>query len=1186
VITPYTIADTTFDGNAHTATGTASGVNGIDLSSDLNLSGTTHTSAGAYPSDAWSFHDASGNYQDASGTVGDSIARVQLIFLPTSWMSQLPDSLPLTDISTPGTTKSASGPSMADSFFGNGEEFTQAEGLASTAVAATTAALGKSALASLATSVIESLAPITIGSSKAAIIMANATAVDYQAAGDANFLAGGDDAAAGGADGAAGIADEAAFGDNVAADAQGGADPVAEGAAAAADGSAAGLDGAAAGLDASEIVADNAAPLADANAAADGTPSQAGIQLANTELTGNLARYETMEPELFAWAAAFGTAGGASTFAASSDAAGALADSTFVTLLQTTSTTANNPQNAKIQKALLGAASTADGLTGAAGFADGATAFKQFAAQTADLAAAGAAQSAFIAIDTAIASGEAAIAAMDKAEASNAAAAAENKAAVGAIGAAEGANAAAVPVDATASGLSGAAAGLDVAAEAADGAAAAADATAVGLDVAAAAQAFLDPVSDAAAVAADGVAGGLDAAAGVADGLEAGADVAADVADGAAAPLDQAAVPLDEAAAGVQESEASLDDQAAADSEAAFAAFQTAKTDYGLALDAMASADGLYADALTANTTANAAAIGAKVTDGLAVSANTAFLGTAVAEQQIESNAQVQTQSIPDQVNSGIRSLNLPCALVNDTINVNAGQYATGYTLQDVFNDATQFLHTNPNETIVITLSSNASAPINSSHSFNFDLNNLLNQADTSVPGHTYKDFMYYSSNPGATPTLGQVRGKIVIVPAAGDPWTPSADPTTHLTLGWQPTQVVESSFVTSDLGSPHSLYINNMSQSTVPEVTRTSGMVMIKNPSSTLIEQIVDQNNKAIQVTSDSDAAGDTGTLRDAILLADSLPGLQTIEFASNLTGPTGQVILLQSNLPIITNDLVIAGSVYIDGNGHKVFQNSANHTVTEGKTTFSVPTYVQVSGLTVFDHVAFATAPQTLTAGVVSGNITLQLQDAAGKPVTVAPGLPPLVVSLATNSTSPNAKFLDSNGNTITSVSFTAGKNSVSFHYYDEKEATPTLTFTTLGVAVSQKETVKANVPVNSVLVLAQQPNSALANTSIFSSKPVLLQPLVDEFGNLVANFRVTLTLNPINVPGIANGSTPMLSNATEFTDSNGLVSFPASSINLPGTYTVTVSITVNGKKVSVTSNPFENISANPATVMKKVR
>ena len=68
-VTPYHV---TYDGNAHTATGTATGVGGAGLSAGLNLTGTTHTDAGDYPSDAWSFAGGT-DYNDASGTVHDII---------------------------------------------------------------------------------------------------------------------------------------------------------------------------------------------------------------------------------------------------------------------------------------------------------------------------------------------------------------------------------------------------------------------------------------------------------------------------------------------------------------------------------------------------------------------------------------------------------------------------------------------------------------------------------------------------------------------------------------------------------------------------------------------------------------------------------------------------------------------------------------------------------------------------------------------------------------------------------------------------------------------------------------------------------------------------------------------------------------------------------------------------------
>src|SRR5205807_177507 len=70
-VTPYSL---TYDGNPHTATGTATGVKGETLSG-LDLSGTTHTSAGTYATDVWTFTDVTGNYNNAAGTVADSIAK-------------------------------------------------------------------------------------------------------------------------------------------------------------------------------------------------------------------------------------------------------------------------------------------------------------------------------------------------------------------------------------------------------------------------------------------------------------------------------------------------------------------------------------------------------------------------------------------------------------------------------------------------------------------------------------------------------------------------------------------------------------------------------------------------------------------------------------------------------------------------------------------------------------------------------------------------------------------------------------------------------------------------------------------------------------------------------------------------------------------------------------------------------
>jgi hypothetical protein len=70
-VTGYSV---TYDGNPHTATGSATGLGGVALSG-LDLSGTLHTAAGTYNGDAWSFTDPTGNYASATGTVDDAITQ-------------------------------------------------------------------------------------------------------------------------------------------------------------------------------------------------------------------------------------------------------------------------------------------------------------------------------------------------------------------------------------------------------------------------------------------------------------------------------------------------------------------------------------------------------------------------------------------------------------------------------------------------------------------------------------------------------------------------------------------------------------------------------------------------------------------------------------------------------------------------------------------------------------------------------------------------------------------------------------------------------------------------------------------------------------------------------------------------------------------------------------------------------
>jgi hypothetical protein len=70
-VNPYSV---TYDGTAHTATGSCTGIGGVNLSGDLGLSGTTHTGAGTYSTDTWTFTDPTGNYTNPGGTVTDMIS--------------------------------------------------------------------------------------------------------------------------------------------------------------------------------------------------------------------------------------------------------------------------------------------------------------------------------------------------------------------------------------------------------------------------------------------------------------------------------------------------------------------------------------------------------------------------------------------------------------------------------------------------------------------------------------------------------------------------------------------------------------------------------------------------------------------------------------------------------------------------------------------------------------------------------------------------------------------------------------------------------------------------------------------------------------------------------------------------------------------------------------------------------
>jgi hypothetical protein len=922
-----------------------------------------------------------------------------------------------------------------------------------------------------------------------------AAATDHTMAATADATAGGADGAAGGvdataegadtaaeladggagtADAAAAAADTAAAGDDVAAAAEDGIDPVA-------DFLAAGFDGAAVVDDAAAVGENTAADAADgtadgANAAAGGpdgavggvnatataedqaaNASDAAAQTANSK---EIADLETAAAGQTASAVASGLSASANFSGAASDAETANFYQVFAMGTGNPSNpiaTGNNSNNLADQNTVYGLATTeatnhsaSAAAETAAGIADSNAANLHRVASAADLSAANALTEADTLDKAAEAENSNAATADTKAtEADELALAMDEKATA--------ANSLALTADSLADGGDVAAAADNGITAAANTAAGAADTAAIALDAIAAATAeiiFVDigtaaaaAAGEAVAIALDEVSLGVDVTDIAADGIADGTDLAAIAPDENAVAADAAAQAADEAAVEADAQAVSADTEATTADEAAGFADETAAEDSNVAVTDDTLADQADEAAKKVNQASTAAA-------GLAATADVSLTAELTILQNHQSTEQTQTLSIADQLDTGVRSLDLQAGLVNDTINLNAGQDFTGYTLQGALNEMTSFLSAEPTETIVVSLSNDATA-VSSINSFNTDLNALLSSPDAAVPGLNYSDFVYSSSNSALTPTLADVRGKIVFVPNTDNSWTPPAG------LGWQPPTVEQNShtiadpnirwnatendngandngLIPTDLGNPSTLYVNNTNQDFVPDmvdgsivypasavpvglgdtvdgiaqqyftgvqVSRTTGIVGMDDPTvtqgqdttanlgdgttvdETLMNAIIDENNAPIIVTSDSDAPGAAGTLRAAILLANSKPGLHNIEFAPNLVGITGNVIILQSDLPVVTNDLVVAGPVVVNTNGYGGFVAAPGHTVTETNdvasdsgpltpttSTHTTPVYVDTSGITITTLSPLYVNPINITYGTALANTQLK--------------------------------------------------------------------------------------------------------------------------------------------------------------------------------------------------------------------
>ncbi len=177
--------------------------------------------------------------------------------------------------------------------------------------------------------------------------------------------------------------------------------------------------------------------------------------------------------------------------------------------------------------------------------------------------------------------------------------------------------------------------------------------------------------------------------------------------------------------------------------------------------------------------------------------------------------------------------------------------------------------------------------------------------------------------------------------------------------------------------------------------------------------------------------------------------------------------------------------------------------------------------------------TAPQTLTAGVTSGPITVQLDDPFNNVATAASTQ---TVLLTTSSTAPfGVHFRDTaDATNITSVTISTGASSASFKYNDTLAGSPLLTATDSPLtAVSQTETVSAAAA--SKLVITTAPQALIAGVT---SGPITVQ-LDDPFNNVAtaASTQTVLLTTSSTAPfGVHFRDTADATNITSVTISTG--------------------------------------------------
>ena len=128
--------------------------------------------------------------------------------------------------------------------------------------------------------------------------------------------------------------------------------------------------------------------------------------------------------------------------------------------------------------------------------------------------------------------------------------------------------------------------------------------------------------------------------------------------------------------------------------------------------------------------------------------------------EPISGTAKCQNLSITDQLNAGVRFLDIRCRHINDAFAIHHGQIYQNLNFNDVLNSVIGFLNSNPGETVIMSVKEEYNATGNT-RSFEATFDSYVAQNPTKW-------------NLGsAIPTLTQARGKIVLFRRFGASSTP-----------------------------------------------------------------------------------------------------------------------------------------------------------------------------------------------------------------------------------------------------------------------------------------------------------------------------------------------------------------------------------------------------------------------------